>query len=195
MRPNPSPIQGPTMTPETPKPVEVTQADRDLRNALEQHAHGDQGGNGYLTDDALPLLARHRLSTRPEAQTLSTVSGIAELVHGAMVWAAKQGGGEPKPWQNGNSIAEGEARRVADKIAALSPTVSEADEAAARVVARAKEAEELVKRMVNRFLNWKLPADFHPDNGISCQRPNYGPNVAWEPVGTNLLSYTQAETM
>jgi hypothetical protein len=71
----------------------------------------------------------------------------------------------------------------------------EAVEFAAQVVARSKEAEALVKRMVDRFLNWKLPADFQPDNGISAQRPNYGPNVAWEPLGTNLLSYTQAEAM
>ena len=45
---------------------------------------------------------------------------IAELVHGAMVWAAQARGGEPKPWQEGNSTAEDEARRTARKIAALS---------------------------------------------------------------------------
>ena len=41
---------------------------------------------------------------------------IAELVHGAMVWAAQARGGEPKPWQEGNSTAEDEARRTARKI-------------------------------------------------------------------------------
>lgn len=55
--------------------------------------------------------------------------------------------------------------------------------------------DEQIKRMVERFLNWPLPEDFHPDNGISCQRPNYAPEVAWQPVGTNLLTYTQAEAM
>lgn len=49
--------------------------------------------------------------------------------------------------------------------------------------------------MVDRFLSWKLPSDFNPDNGISAVRPNYAPSVQWEPVGTNLLTYTQAEAM
>lgn len=55
--------------------------------------------------------------------------------------------------------------------------------------------DEQIKHMTERFLSWKLPADFNPDCGISAQRPNYGPNVAWEPMGTNLLDYTQAEAM
>lgn len=55
--------------------------------------------------------------------------------------------------------------------------------------------DELVKHMTERFLAWKLPTNFNPDNGISVQRPNYGPNVAWEPTGTNLFDYTQAEAM
>jgi hypothetical protein len=56
-------------------------------------------------------------------------------------------------------------------------------------------SEEQIKHMTERFLSWKLPADFNPDCGISAQRPNYGPNVVWEPMGTNLLDYTQAEAM
>lgn len=55
--------------------------------------------------------------------------------------------------------------------------------------------EDQIKRMTERFLMWKLPADFNPDNGISAKRPNYAPNVTWEPTGTNLLDYTQAEAM
>lgn len=47
----------------------------------------------------------------------------AEIIHGAMVWAASKAndGGGPKPWQGGNSDAEYEARRAAAKIAALPP--------------------------------------------------------------------------
>src|SRR6185312_8772543 len=124
MRPNPTPIQGPTMTPETPKPVEVTQADRDLRNALEQHAHGDQGGNGYLTDDALPCLARHRLSARPEAQSPPTVSGTLD---GNDIWEALFG------IMRGN-VPEQMTDDVCEQLAAaLSPTVSEADGLADRL--------------------------------------------------------------
>ena len=52
-----------------------------------------------------------------------------------------------------------------------------------------------IKHMVDRFLSWKLPADFAPDCGISAVRPNYAPEVQWGPVGTNLLSATQAEAM
>jgi hypothetical protein len=55
--------------------------------------------------------------------------------------------------------------------------------------------EDQVKHMVDRFLNWRLPNDFNPDNGISAMRPNYGPNVEWTPVGTNLFSATQADAM
>ena len=52
-----------------------------------------------------------------------------------------------------------------------------------------------IKHMVDRFLMWKLPDNFSPDNGISAVRPNYAPEVSWEPTGTNLLDATQAEAM
>lgn len=58
--------------------------------------------------------------------------------------------------------------------------------------------DEQIKHMVNRFLQWKLPEDFHPDGGISFKR-EYNENTPWprkaEPVGTNLLDATQAEAM
>lgn len=50
-----------------------------------------------------------------------------------------------------------------------------------------------IKHMVNRFLGWKLPATFHPDNGISFDATV--PHPACPPVGTNLFDATQAETM
>ena len=55
--------------------------------------------------------------------------------------------------------------------------------------------DDQIKHMANRFLGWKLPQNFHPDNGISYQRPNYHPSVDATPVGTNLLTATQAEAM
>jgi hypothetical protein len=55
--------------------------------------------------------------------------------------------------------------------------------------------EEQIKYMINRFLGWQLPKDFNPDGGISAKRPNYAPNVAWEPCGTNLFTAIQAEAM
>jgi hypothetical protein len=49
-----------------------------------------------------------------------------------------------------------------------------------------------VSAMVDRFLGWRLPDDFSPDDGISFVPPKH-PN-SW-PVGTNLFSVKQAEAM
>jgi len=58
--------------------------------------------------------------------------------------------------------------------------------------------EEQIRAMVDRFLQWKLPADFRPDGGISF-KPIRNEGTAFEgrnePVGTNLLTATQAEAM
>ena len=57
--------------------------------------------------------------------------------------------------------------------------------------------EDQIKHMVNRFLGWRLPKPWHPDNGISYQRPNYAHEPAdhdW-PIGTNLFDATQATAM
>lgn len=55
-----------------------------------------------------------------------------------------------------------------------------------------------IKHMVEQFLRWKLPANFRPDGGISFE-PNYNNGTPeggkHEPVGTNLLDYTQAKAM
>lgn len=54
---------------------------------------------------------------------------------------------------------------------------------------------EQIKRMVERFLGWRLPENFAPDCGISFT-PNYPlGNGKYEPVGTNLFDYAQAEAM
>lgn len=58
--------------------------------------------------------------------------------------------------------------------------------------------EDQIKHMVNRFLGWKLPSDFNPDNGISFERiaGASGPHpFAREPSGTNLFDATQAVAM
>ena len=58
--------------------------------------------------------------------------------------------------------------------------------------------EEQIKHMVNRFLSWKLPEDFHPDGGISF-KPMFNEHTAHpsrhEPSGTNLFHIGQAEAM
>lgn len=59
-------------------------------------------------------------------------------------------------------------------------------------------AEEQIRHMVNRFLQWKLPDTFNPDGGISfkrtCSEVTSHP-MTREPVGTNLFDATQAEAM
>ena len=55
-----------------------------------------------------------------------------------------------------------------------------------------------IRHMVSRFLSWSLPADFHPDGGITFEPiGNAGTPHAYtrQPSGTNLLSATQAEAM
>lgn len=56
-------------------------------------------------------------------------------------------------------------------------------------------SEDQIKHMVDRFLQWRLPANFNPDAGISYKRPNYLPEVDATPVGTNLFDAQQAEAM
>lgn len=55
-----------------------------------------------------------------------------------------------------------------------------------------------IKHMVNRFLTWKLPANFNPDGGVSF-KATFNEHTAHpmkhEPSGTNLLDFTQAEAM
>lgn len=58
--------------------------------------------------------------------------------------------------------------------------------------------EARVKHMVDRFLMWKLPKDFSPDNGISFD-PVASKGTPYEsrrePVGTNLFSAAEADAM
>ena len=58
--------------------------------------------------------------------------------------------------------------------------------------------DDQIKQMVNRFLAWRLPDDFAPDAGITF-KPEFNEGTAHpmrhQPVGTNLLTYQQAEAM
>ena len=53
---------------------------------------------------------------------------------------------------------------------------------------------EVTKEMVDRFLCWKLPVDFHPDAGITFTPPFHDVRASW-PMGTNLFTATQARMM
>lgn len=55
---------------------------------------------------------------------------------------------------------------------------------------------EALERMVSRFLSWKLPQDFAPDAGILfIPTKRFGYDTPHWPVGTNLLTATQAREM
>ena len=53
----------------------------------------------------------------------------------------------------------------------------------------------VTREMVDRFLSWKLPADFYPDGGVSFAPGHANQSSPWWPVGTNLLTSTQATAM
>jgi hypothetical protein len=62
---------------------------------------------------------------------------------------------------------------------------------------------KVTDEMVNRFLSWKLPEDFHPDAGISFSplfNVEYNaklgiPPARHQPIGTNLFNADQARAM
>lgn len=58
--------------------------------------------------------------------------------------------------------------------------------------------EDQIKHMANRFLMWKLPKNFNPDNGISfdpISNRGYEFESRREPSGTNLWGYDDAVQM
>ncbi|MEO1749385.1 MAG: hypothetical protein AAFR27_12360 [Pseudomonadota bacterium] len=58
--------------------------------------------------------------------------------------------------------------------------------------------EDQIKHMTEQFLRWRLPQDFSPDGGVEFQRyyaKGTTDEFEYEPVGTNLLTYAQAEQM
>ena len=58
--------------------------------------------------------------------------------------------------------------------------------------------EAQIKHMVEQFLRWKLPENFNPDGGITfapAYRNGTPQGGKHEPVGTNLLTYQQADAM
>lgn len=65
------------------------------------------------------------------------------------------------------------------------------------VVGNDEHQAALVKQMTDRFLGWKLPADFSPDGGIDFEKTGRSPAGLYqrEPVGTNLFTATQAKAM
>ena len=84
------------------------------------------------------------------------------------------------------------------------PLYTKADmQAACELVRASFGAKPMIDKMVDRFLGWKLPEDFHPDAGISFS-PYFNveynakrgkPPQRHDPIGTNLFTADQARTM
>ena len=79
----------------------------------------------------------------------------------------------------------------------VTPADIEANIASEHYFTAADGARLVTEEMVGRFLGWKLPADFHPDGGISFKaegdydHPQFG-RAKHEPTGTNLFHAGQA---
>lgn len=59
--------------------------------------------------------------------------------------------------------------------------------------------DDQIKHMRDRFLSWRLPADFRPDGGVQFDADAAmkldSRNLRYEPYGTNLFDARQAEAM
>ena len=82
--------------------------------------------------------------------------------------------------------------------AAINAMERHAPDAAPQPAQEPSISDEQIKRMVDRFLCWRLPESFSPDAGITFQ-PKFNIGTPWEmrhePVGTNLFDAGQAEEM
>lgn len=102
-------------------------------------------------------------------------------------------------------------QKLANEIQAEKPFPAASDEYAAgyaagrydawlkvQEAADAFDADEQVRKMVSRFLGWKLPTDFSPDAGISFKaefNEHADHPMKHQPTGTNLLTADQARGM
>jgi hypothetical protein len=89
--------------------------------------------------------------------------------------------------------------RVAARMSSAPKEICQLMEDAANKMENTTMQDYQIKHMVDRFLGWKLPENFNPDNGISfdadAAKKLHPQNHRHEPVGTNLLDAQQAEAM
>lgn len=78
----------------------------------------------------------------------------------------------------------------------VTPADIEANIASERYFTAAEAIAPPVEAMVNRFLSWKLPKDFHPDGGmVFTPTKGRGYDSPHWPCGTNLMTAEQARKM
>ena len=102
-----------------------------------------------------------------------------------------------KPYPNHMSGTEEIALSEADWRSLVWSSFAEANdhEKLASRAAAAPLSDAQIKHMVDRFLQWKVPADFSPDGGVKFEPNRAAGGGFHRPVGTNLLTATQAEAM
>lgn len=104
--------------------------------------------------------------------------------------------------QTGDTAIEQEIQAKGLTAPRITPADIEANIASVHyfTAADAVAPPPLLDKMVDRFLSWKLPKDFHPDCGISFKpesdfdHPEFG-RTKFEPTGTNLFHAGQARDM
>jgi Lar family restriction alleviation protein len=163
---------------------------------------------GVNADDAVTYWNRRSLS---EGQKPVAVKGLewhgpdirdeftARSMLGQFVIGPKQRNGSR--WCMGDyhlTIEDAKASAQADYEARiLSALVTPPAEPARAELAGLTEAQ--IEHMVNRFLGWRLPESFNPDNGITFDPRGNAGNSTYEytrrPTGTNLFDATQAKAM
>jgi hypothetical protein len=134
-------------------------------------ASGPSGVDGDIVNGVSPELSGESVSP-----TIDTPAAAAWKAMGDENYLF--GGG---PLEDAHPDDQAAAGRIAAAVLAAKPQCHDID------------------AMVNRFLAWKLPKDFHPDAGISftpytsAAYPEHT-ELYW-PVGTNLLTAVQAKAM
>lgn len=89
--------------------------------------------------------------------------------------------------QAGGGTTEGVARDAVETFKRKMETYTGAD-----------TRDDKIKRMVDRFLGWRLPENFNPDGGISFKRTfndHMTPPMKNQPTGTNVFDAEQAAAM
>lgn len=140
-----------------------------------QHSAADTNPTGAtMHNDDAPLADQMIAKTLREERLITTANRLRSA----------------KP----NNIVD--AARLLQENPAFALTELERELADALVAATEPKEDPSVKRMVDRFLRWKLPEHFRPDCGISFTPARYDNDkrVQW-PTGTNLLDANQAEEM
>lgn len=154
---------------------EATKAVAEIKKAIDAAENSNQAG-----EDIVALMARAPALYQHNVELEDALDRCLEFLDD-QVDTVDGDEGQPEP---------NKAMRLVSYIREVYP------EAGAK--AKRPTEDERVARMADRFLFWKLPANFMPDGGITFQ-PLMNEGTRYElknePRGTNLFDATQAEAM